>query len=314
MATRACGCPTARRRRSTTNVVISAVGALHHARSSRRSPGCATSTARWCTPRSGTRRWSSRASASPSSATAPAPCSSFPPIADTVQSLTVFQRSKQWAAPFAKFRKSGARAGALPVPRGPALRVAVPPAAELGLRQPGPRGPAEGPGVAAPRALDQRHQRRAPARSSPRYIEEQLADRPDLVDKVTPHFPPFGKRMLLDNGWYKALASRTSPWSTRASPASTARRSTPRGGEEHEVDVLVVATGYDVTRFLSPVKVVGRGGMTVREAWDDDDSPRLPRHGRPRSSPTSSCSTARTPRSGTAAASSSPWSARSTTS
>ena len=38
------------------------------------------------------------------------------------------------------------------------------------------------------------------------------------------------------------------------------------------MDVLVVATGYDVARFLSPVQVIGRGGLTIRDAWDDDDS------------------------------------------
>ena len=38
-----------------------------------------------------------------------------------------------------------------------------------------------------------------------RYIETQLGDRPDLVAKVLPDYPPFGKRILLDNGWYAAL-------------------------------------------------------------------------------------------------------------
>ena len=37
------------------------------------------------------------------------------------------------------------------------------------------------------------------------YIESQLADRPELVDKVVPDYPPYAKRMVVDNGWYQAL-------------------------------------------------------------------------------------------------------------
>ena len=38
-----------------------------------------------------------------------------------------------------------------------------------------------------------------------RYVESELAGRADLVAKALPDYPPFGKRMLLDNGWYAAL-------------------------------------------------------------------------------------------------------------
>ena len=38
-----------------------------------------------------------------------------------------------------------------------------------------------------------------------RYLEDQLQDRPDIHAKTLPDYPPFGKRILLDNGWYAAL-------------------------------------------------------------------------------------------------------------
>ena len=62
--------------------------------------------------------------------------------------------------------QAGARAGALPVPRSPPLRVALPAAAELGVRQPGARGAPEGPGVAPCGTVDQRDRTRATARCS----------------------------------------------------------------------------------------------------------------------------------------------------
>ncbi len=37
------------------------------------------------------------------------------------------------------------------------------------------------------------------------YLESQVGDRPELFDKVVPNFPPYGKRMIVDNGWYQAL-------------------------------------------------------------------------------------------------------------
>jgi len=43
-------------------------------------------------------------------------------------------------------------------------------------------------------------------------------------------------------------------------------------GAEHEVDVIVVATGFDVLHFLTTYELRGRDGTTLREVWDDDAS------------------------------------------
>jgi len=37
------------------------------------------------------------------------------------------------------------------------------------------------------------------------FILSELGDRPDLVAKCVPSYPPFAKRILLDNGWYRTL-------------------------------------------------------------------------------------------------------------
>jgi len=194
-----------------------------------------------------------------------------PAIADTVRSLTVFQRSKQWAAPFPKFRR--------PVPEAVRLLFREVPhyawlyrlrlswifdsqVHETLLKDPQWKHPER-----SINATNEGHRE-----VFTRYIKDQLAARPDLVDRVTPRFPPFGKRMLLDNGWYKTL---TKPHVTLVDGAVArvdGKRVYGADGQGHEVDVLIVATGYDVARFLSPVQVIGRGGLTIREAWDDDDS------------------------------------------
>ena len=40
-----------------------------------------------------------------------------------------------------------------------------------------------------------------------RYIRSEVGDRTDLLEQVVPTYPPFGKRMLMDNGWYRMLTN-----------------------------------------------------------------------------------------------------------
>lgn len=103
-----------------------------------------------------------------------------------------------------------------------------------------------------------------------RYIEQQLAGRPDLLAKSVPQYPPFAKRMLLDNGWYAALR-RDNVTLVDSGP----ERIVPEGvvsadGQLHEVDVIVYATGFDAQRLLHPLNITGRSS-TIRADWGDDD-------------------------------------------
>jgi cation diffusion facilitator CzcD-associated flavoprotein CzcO len=40
-------------------------------------------------------------------------------------------------------------------------------------------------------------------------------------------------------------------------------------GELHELDVLVLATGFHVDSFMRPMTVIGRGGAELDDAWHD---------------------------------------------
>lgn len=194
-----------------------------------------------------------------------------PAIADTVRALTVFQRSKQWAAPFPKFRK--------PVPEAVRFlhrqvpyyewlyRLRLSWIFDSQVHETLQKDPAWKYPERSINAANEGHRE-----VFSRYIKDQLGTRQDLVDKVMPKFPPFGKRMLLDNGWYKTLCKPHVTLVDDAVAGVEGNTIVSADGERHEVDVLIVATGYDIARFLSPVNVVGRGGVSIREAWDDDDS------------------------------------------
>jgi 4-hydroxyacetophenone monooxygenase len=102
-------------------------------------------------------------------------------------------------------------------------------------------------------------------------MEVQYADRPDLWEKALPEYPPAAKRIIVDNGaWAQALHRDNVELTT-----DNIDRITPQGvvtvdGRLHEFDVLIYGTGFQPSRFLTPMKVVGRGGVNIHEQWDGD--------------------------------------------
>jgi 4-hydroxyacetophenone monooxygenase len=105
-----------------------------------------------------------------------------------------------------------------------------------------------------------------------RYIRSELAGRPDLQAKAVPTYPPYGKRMLLDNGWYRALTRPHVDLVTEPVTGFTADAVRDGAGTLHPTDVLVLCTGFQVNRFVAPLRVHGRGGAELSEVWGDDDA------------------------------------------
>ncbi len=103
------------------------------------------------------------------------------------------------------------------------------------------------------------------------YLEQQLAGRPDLLAKVTPSYPPFGKRILQDNGsWLGALRRENVELVTRGIREITHDSVVDDDGRAHEVDAIVFATGFHANRFLWPMELEGRGGERLRERFGEE--------------------------------------------
>jgi 4-hydroxyacetophenone monooxygenase len=103
------------------------------------------------------------------------------------------------------------------------------------------------------------------------YLEGEFADRPDLQAHVVPNYPPGAKRMLRDNGVWAAALKRDNVRLVTA----PIREITPHGivttdGDEHGVDVIVYGTGFQASKFLTPMTVTGRGGLDLHEHWDGE--------------------------------------------
>ncbi len=194
-----------------------------------------------------------------------------PAIADEVASLTVIQRSPQWAAPFAKFKQ--------PVPSALQWLLREMPLYRLWYRlrlswafndkqypalQKDPlwKDPAR-----SVNAINDSHRRGLTA-----YIESEIGAARHLLPQVVPGYPPFGKRMLLDNGWFRTLTRPHVHLVTGAVTRVLPDRVVASDGTEHEADVLIWATGFDVVNFLAPMRVFGREGRELHRDWDGDDA------------------------------------------
>ena len=194
-----------------------------------------------------------------------------PEIQNTVASLTIFQRSAHWVAPNPQFR--------VMIPQPLRFLMREVPLYRLWYRlrlgwmfgdrmhsalQKDPKWPDSGRSL---NRINDSHRA-----YFTRYIVAELGDKTALLDKAVPDYPPFGKRMLLDNGWYRMLRNERVKLVSDPIVDILADRIVTRDGSEYPADVLVVATGFDVLRFLTSFEACGRSGRSLREVWDDDNA------------------------------------------
>jgi 4-hydroxyacetophenone monooxygenase len=105
------------------------------------------------------------------------------------------------------------------------------------------------------------------------FLSRKLGSRPDLLEKMIPPHPPYATRPVqVDSGhcYYDALLRDDVTLETDG-----IARVVPGGvrtvtGTEHELDVLVYATGFRANECLWPMAVRGRGGRRIDELWAKD--------------------------------------------
>ncbi len=105
-----------------------------------------------------------------------------------------------------------------------------------------------------------------------KYIKEQLGDRTDLLDACLPDYPPYGKRPLIDNHWYRTMCRDDVTLLTDAVAQVRGQNVVTRSGVEVPADVIVLATGFKVLQFLWPMDIIGKSGTTLREQWGANDA------------------------------------------
>ena len=92
---------------------------------------------------------------------------------------------------------------------------------------------------------------------------------PVVREKLRPTHPYGCKRGLLSNDFYPAFNERNLELVTEPIDRIDETAIVTRDGRRREVDTIVLATGFEATRFLSAIDVVGRGGRAIEDAWKD---------------------------------------------
>lgn len=98
------------------------------------------------------------------------------------------------------------------------------------------------------------------------HLRRQVAD-PELRARLTPTYPLGCKRIIYSNDYFRALTLPQSELVTAPIRAVTAAGVLTEDGHEHELDVLVCATGFDTAKPLASLRISGLGGQTLEDAW-----------------------------------------------
>jgi cation diffusion facilitator CzcD-associated flavoprotein CzcO len=90
---------------------------------------------------------------------------------------------------------------------------------------------------------------------------------PELRDRLTPDYQPLCKRQVVSSSYYRAIRAGNAEVVT-----APIDRVTPRGialfdGREIDVDLLVLATGFHTHNYMRPMRIRGRDGISLDDAW-----------------------------------------------
>jgi cation diffusion facilitator CzcD-associated flavoprotein CzcO len=101
------------------------------------------------------------------------------------------------------------------------------------------------------------------------FLEQNVADE-GLREALTPHYPFRCKRVLLGDGYYRALQRDNVELVTDPIDRVTETGVVTAGGRVIDVDAIVCATGFEASRYLDGIEVIGRGGQSLHERWGCD--------------------------------------------
>jgi 4-hydroxyacetophenone monooxygenase len=103
------------------------------------------------------------------------------------------------------------------------------------------------------------------------HILAELGERTDLHDACIPSYPPFGKRILLDNGWYPMIQRPNVDLVTDPVERIDETGIVTRDGRHRPADVIVYATGFHMTQMTARLNLKGRDGVDLGDVWEGDN-------------------------------------------
>ncbi|MFT3660422.1 MAG: NAD(P)/FAD-dependent oxidoreductase [Gordonia sp. (in: high G+C Gram-positive bacteria)] len=171
------------------------------------------------------------------------------------QKLTHFVRSPQWVL-WAPMR--------LPQLPGTAALLGRLPTVHEKIYQ----GLLWGSGIFADVVLRPSWRRKAVQRYAHLSLRAQVRDR-ELRKRLTPDHQPLCKRQVVSGTYYRALQQPNAELVTAGIEKVTPTGIVTADGVEHDVDVIVLATGFRAHDYMRPMRITGREGIALDDAWAD---------------------------------------------
>jgi cation diffusion facilitator CzcD-associated flavoprotein CzcO len=102
-------------------------------------------------------------------------------------------------------------------------------------------------------------------------LEDNVSD-PELREKLRPDYKAACKRLVIAPDFYRAIQQPNAHLVTDAIQRVEHNGIRTVDGRLHELDVIVLATGFRVDRFMRPIEVLGRNGVSLDEVWAERPS------------------------------------------
>jgi cation diffusion facilitator CzcD-associated flavoprotein CzcO len=102
------------------------------------------------------------------------------------------------------------------------------------------------------------------------FLHRELGSRPDLIELTTPKFPFEARRTVLSDTYYAALCDPKVTLVPHGVKGLTRTGAVDANGDEHNFDIIVMATGFDAANYLGNYRVHGHGGTELHSTWNGE--------------------------------------------
>jgi cation diffusion facilitator CzcD-associated flavoprotein CzcO len=93
---------------------------------------------------------------------------------------------------------------------------------------------------------------------------------PELRRRLTPDYEPMCKRLVMATHFYEQFKRPHVELVDSGIDHVEPRGIVTRDGRLHELDVIVLATGFDAHAYLRPLELIGPGGLRLSELWEGE--------------------------------------------
>ena len=92
---------------------------------------------------------------------------------------------------------------------------------------------------------------------------------PELKAKLTPDYQPGCKRLVMSTEYYRAMQRSNVTLCTETISHLSEKSIHTINGQSHEVDLLVLATGFDPRAYMRPIELINEKGKHLNSVWQE---------------------------------------------